>query len=86
MRAEAKRERKQNTVYWRCVDQRDQQRGKESWGARGRGKRQKNSRKATQGEHNQGQSRTVLAATAHRIIQGMEIVQAKMYGNPKGEK
>lgn len=68
------------------MNQRDHQREKESWGARGRDKRQKISRKATQGEHNQEQSRSVLAVTAHCIIQGMKIVQAKIYGKPKGDK
>lgn len=68
------------------MKQRDQQRKKESWGARGRDKRQKISRKATQGEHNQEHTRPVLAVTAHRVTQGMKIVQAKIYGKPKGEK
>ena len=68
------------------MNQRDQQREKESWGAGGRDKRQKISRKATQGKHNQEQSRSVLAVTAHCIVQGMKVVQAKTYDKPKGEK
>jgi len=73
-------------VCWRCANQRGQQSEKESWGASRRDKRQKISRKATQGKHNHKQSRSVLAVTAHRIIQGMEAVRAKIDGKPKGEK
>lgn len=86
IKAEAKGMRKQNTVCWRCVNQRDQQRENESWGGSERGERQKISRKATQGEHNQDLSTSVLAVRSHWVTQGVRIVQAKIRGKDKEQE
>lgn len=75
--------RKQNTACWRYANQRDQQRENESWGGRKRRERQKISRKATQGEHNQEQSTSALAVRSHGVTQGVRIVQAKYMAKTK---